>query len=101
MPIFAARLGRFVLVAFALALAGCGGETDPKPPGRPSLPRTRAVVTPVRDLMVEDVVVIMQENLSFDSYFCMYRGAVGIPGLVGNQGKLPCIPDPRRGGCDR
>src|SRR6476659_6721384 len=39
------------------------------------------------------VVVIMQENRSFDSYFGTYPGAEGIPRGV-------CVPDPR-GGCVR
>jgi phospholipase C len=37
----------------------------------------------------------MQENRSFDSYFGTYPGADGIPGLVGNPGRLPCMPDPQ------
>jgi phospholipase C len=48
---------------------------------------------------IQHVVVIMQENRSFDSYFGTYPGADGIPGLAGNPGTLPCSPDPKRGGC--
>ena len=40
---------------------------------------------------IKHVVVIMQENRSFDSYFGTYPGADGIPRGV-------CVPDPR-GGC--
>ena len=43
---------------------------------------------------IRHVVIIMQENRSFDSYFGTYPGADGIPGLAGNSGTLPCIPDP-------
>jgi phospholipase C len=43
---------------------------------------------------IEHVVVIMQENRSFDSYFGTYPGADGLP-------KNVCVPDPLRGGCDR
>ena len=43
----------------------------------------------------------MQENRSFDSYFGTYPGADGIPGLAGNPGTLPCVPDPDRSSCDR
>ncbi len=50
---------------------------------------------------IRHVVVIMQENRSFDSYFGTYRGAEGIPGLAGNPGRLPCVPDPRHHRCDR
>ena len=41
---------------------------------------------------IRHVVVIMQENRSFDSYFGTYPGADGIP--VGT-----CVPDPQSGGC--
>jgi len=43
---------------------------------------------------IRHVVVIMQENRSFDSYFGTYPGADGIPGLAGNPGTLPCLADP-------
>ena len=45
------------------------------------------------------VVVIMQENRSFDSYFGTYPGAEGIP----MQGGVPavCAPDPELGSCVR
>jgi phospholipase C len=41
---------------------------------------------------IKHVVVIMQENRSFDSYFGTYPGADGIPPNV-------CVPDPMTGGC--
>ena len=43
---------------------------------------------------IQHVVVIMQENRSFDSYFGTYPGADGIP-------KHVCVPDPRHSGCQR
>jgi phospholipase C len=49
---------------------------------------------------IRHVVIIMQENRSFDSYFGTYPGADGIPGLAGNPGTLPCLPDPDRNNCD-
>jgi len=48
---------------------------------------------------IRHVVVIMQENRSFDSYFGTYPKADGIPGLAGHPGKVPCVPDPKHGGC--
>jgi phospholipase C len=42
---------------------------------------------------IKHVVVIMQENRSFDTYFGTYPGATGIPAGV-------CVPDPATGGCD-
>jgi phospholipase C len=55
--------------------------------------------TPEAIHKIRHVVIIMQENRSFDSYFGTYPGADGIPGLAGNPGKLPCIPDPQRRHC--
>jgi phospholipase C len=43
---------------------------------------------------IKHVVVIMQENRSFDSYFGTYPGADGIPAGV-------CVPNPRRHHCER
>jgi phospholipase C len=43
---------------------------------------------------IQHVVVIMQENRSFDSYFGTFPGADGIPAGV-------CLPDPKHGGCVR
>ncbi len=50
---------------------------------------------------IQHVVVIMQENRSFDSYFGTYPGADGIPGLAGNPGTVPCLPDPTTKKCVR
>ena len=41
---------------------------------------------------IRHVVIIMQENRSFDSYFGTFPGADGIPAGV-------CVPDPDNGGC--
>ncbi len=50
---------------------------------------------------IKHVVIIMQENRSFDQYFGTFPGAAGIPGLAGNPGTVPCEPDPVNGGCVR
>ncbi len=50
---------------------------------------------------IQHVVIIMQENRSFDSYFGTYPGADGIPGLAGNPGKVPCLPAPHGHHCVR
>ena len=46
---------------------------------------------------IQHVVVIMQENRSFDSYFGTFPGAAGIPMRDGVP--TVCVPDPQRGGC--
>src|SRR5579884_3184123 len=48
---------------------------------------------------IKHVVIIMQENRSFDDYFGTYPGADGIPGLAGNPGSVPCVPDKATGKC--
>ena len=101
MPISPTRLSGALLAATALAAVGsCGSGSKIKAPGRPTLPHTTVVTTPTGIHKIQHVVVIMQENRSFDSYFGTYPGADGIPGLAGNPGSVPCLPDPRLGGCD-
>jgi phospholipase C len=46
---------------------------------------------------IRHVVVVMQENRSFDSYFGTYPGADGIP--MRNGVPTVCAPDPRTGLC--
>ncbi len=48
---------------------------------------------------IKHVVIIMQENRSFDQYFGTFPGADGIPGLAGSPGTVPCVTDPDNGGC--
>jgi phospholipase C len=69
-----------VVLAGAVLVAGVSASTGTK---RPSAPQ--------QDIhKIRHVVVIMQENRSFDSYFGTYPGADGIPRGV-------CVPDPRHG----
>ena len=50
--------------------------------------------------LIKHVVVIMQENRSFDSYFGTYPGAAGIPmDALGRP--IACVPDPQKGNCQR
>jgi len=44
------------------------------------------------------VIIIMQENRSFDSYFGTYPGAEGIPMKAGKP--AVCAPNPQTGACD-
>ncbi len=58
-----------------------------------SLAPTAAGATPAEGIHnIKHVVMIMQENRSFDEYFGTYPGANGIPANV-------CVPDPEHGGC--
>jgi phospholipase C len=56
-------------------------------------PALTVTVAPLAGIhKIRHVVVIMQENRSFDSYFGTYPGADGLPRGV-------CAPDPLNGGC--
>ena len=78
-------------VAVGFAVVGLGGFTDQAPP---SSPAAAGGIHKIRH-----VVIIMQENRSFDSFFGTYPGADGIPAKNGRF--TVCVPDPRRNGCDR
>ena len=47
---------------------------------------------------IKHVIIIMQENRSFDSYFGTYPGADGIPMKDGKP--AVCAPNPQTGACD-
>ena len=67
------------IALIAVAIAACTGSS--------------ARATPQSGIRkIKHVIVIMQENRSFDSYFGTYPGATGIPPNV-------CIPDPRSTKC--
>jgi phospholipase C len=55
-----------------------------------------AQTPPVGIHKIRHVVIIMQENRSFDSYFGTYPGADGIPG---GANPTVCVPDPAVGQC--
>jgi phospholipase C len=77
-----------VVLAVALTALGLGGGPSTDPSSR------LGGIHKIRH-----VVIIMQENRSFDSFFGTYPGADGIPARHGHF--TVCVPDPRRGGCDR
>ncbi len=94
----------------ALTTAGSASATG-------TASRTRSVATPSRTAVVtgatsagafvapagihkiKHVIVLMQENRSFDSYFGTYPGADGIPAANGQF--TVCVPDPVTKGCDK
>src|SRR5438132_4120560 len=80
-----ARPPRLVALAMLLAASACQSPLAAPPgPG------------PVGIHRIQHVVVVMQENRSFDTYFGTYPGAEGLPR---KDGKFTvCIPDPR-GSC--
>jgi phospholipase C len=49
---------------------------------------------------IKHVIVIMQENRSFDHYFGTYPGADGFPRAANGEFAV-CVPDPVKGECQR
>jgi phospholipase C len=91
-----------VLCAVSVVGAGCGGGSSAHTITRVGSTATgpgEPVLTGIHK--IRHVVIIMQENRSFDTYFGTYPGAAGIPGLAGNPGAVPCIRDPLRHSCSR
>jgi len=81
-----------VALVAALLASGCGSAHHHAPAPAPAPPPA-----PTGDLhKIRHVVIIMQENRSFDSYFGTYPRADGIPSRGGHF--TVCEPDPR-GGC--
>src|ERR1700675_1692102 len=79
----AAVLCLVALVAAAAFVRGASSHGAPRP---------RAV--PLEGIhKIKHVVIIMQENRSFDSYFGTYPGADGIP--MDRAEPLVCAPDPK------
>ena len=78
-------VGVVALVTGLLAVAGACGLGLVLSPGAGAAP-SEGIHN------IKHVVVLMQENRSFDSYFGTYPGANGIPAGV-------CEPDPLNGGC--
>ena len=79
-----------IAVALATLCAACTSQpaTSPHPSS-----------TPGGISKIRHVVIIMQENRSFDSFFGTYPGADGIPARNGQF--TVCVPDPRTKGCDQ
>ena len=81
----------------ALALAVGAGVDAGSSSGGVRVSGAATVAAPSIHL-IKHVVVIMQENRSFDSYFGTFPGADGIPTRHGRF--TVCVPDPARHGCD-
>jgi len=104
------RLDR-VLVCLAVTslLVACSTDRPVPSPAasgeRQATPADTAVPSPLGDQTllelarerIKHVVIVMQENRSFDSYFGTYPGADGI--AMRNGQPLVCVPDPRTNGC--
>jgi phospholipase C len=81
-----------IIAAAALLAAACTSSAPSPAPARSSSAEPGIH-------KIKHVVIIMQENRSFDSFFGTYPGADGIPAKNGQF--TVCVPDPRTGGCDK
>src|SRR4029077_14681986 len=98
---------RFLLIVSATLILGAGVTLAAAPsalgrpvPARPGHVRPAGTPQDAQGInLIQHVIVIMQENRSFDSYFGVYPGADGIP----MSGGVPtvCVPDPTSRRCIR
>ena len=89
-------------MAFACALAACtSGSTISSSQNTPAATSLPASSQSPRSLQgfdnIQHVIVIVQENRSFDHYFGTFPGADGFPTQNGHF--TTCVPDPVAGGC--
>ncbi|HXQ96122.1 MAG TPA: alkaline phosphatase family protein, partial [Candidatus Acidoferrales bacterium] len=92
-----------LVVALFVAACGASTQTAPASPGPSATSAGTGATVAAADATgihkIQHVIVIMQENRSFDTYFGTYPGADGIP--MANGVPTVCVPDPATGGCDR
>src|SRR5260370_22220998 len=81
-------------IARLVVAVACGGPQQAVTPARPTSREPGVGIH-----KIQHVVVIMQENRSFDQYFGTYPGADGLP-RQGGQFTV-CVPDPLTGICVR
>jgi phospholipase C len=93
------RIAAFGCLAVTLAVAACGGGSSTHHATSATVRAEPRGVPLVGIHKIQHVVVIMQENRSFDEYFGTYPGADGIPMRHGHP--TVCAPDPSTGRCVR
>jgi phospholipase C len=90
-----------IMLCFAVAAACAPSSAEPAggdgQRARAASPASPATTAPQSQLdlarqHIEHVIVIVQENRSFDHYFGTYPGADGIP--MTNGSPTLCVPDP-------
>jgi phospholipase C len=88
------------LACLAAVAAGPSHASEPAAAARPA-PHAAVLATGLSGIhKLQHIIVIDQENRSFDNYFGTYPGADGIP-TDGHGNFTPCLPDPYTGGCQR
>jgi len=84
------------MLAYLLVACG-GGEKGGTPTPPPPSPVSTNALRDEAIQKIKHVVIIMQENRTFDSYFGTFPGADGIP--MANGVPSVCAPDPRTNEC--
>jgi phospholipase C len=92
-------LGSIAATLLGLLVLASAGLATPRHDLDARASSTSPTGTPAGIHKIRHVVVIMQENRSFDSFFGTYPGADGIP--MSNGVPTVCLPDPRHHRCDR
>jgi phospholipase C len=87
------RIFLFLLV-IAMLLAACAGSVPPAVSSNPTAVPPQLALARTK---IKHIVIIMQENRSFDHYFGTYPGADGIP--MQNGVPTVCANDPVTGQC--
>jgi phospholipase C len=85
---FARAIVGVVVLALLVACSGASSKTQRNPHS----------AVPIDVHKIQHVIVIMQENRSFDRHFGTYPGADGIPSTLGLR--TPCLADHRIGKCE-
>jgi phospholipase C len=81
-----ALVSRFALLTAGLSLlSSCGPAASTQAPSGSGIHK------------IQHVIIIMQENRTFDEYFGLYPGADGLP--IANGAFAVCAPDPLTGQC--
>ena len=99
------RIGIVVGVASGLLVASGASGAATTPTTKPSSPQrvtggpTGSYIVPPGIHKIDHIIVIEQENRSFDSYFGTFPGADGIPTKGGKP--TVCIPNPATKSCTK
>jgi phospholipase C len=96
-PKLSIGLGAVVGLALIAAACGSGAASSAVPVERVSGGPTGSYIVPTGIHKIKHVIVIQQENRSFDSYFGTFPGADGIP--MTNGKPTVCVNDPSTGSC--
>jgi phospholipase C len=79
--------------------ASTTSSTKPPPPERVTGGTTGSYIVPPGIHKIQHVIIIEQENRSFDNYFGTFPGALGIPMRQGVS--TVCIPNPAKKSCTK